>query len=219
MSTPRDAGENVAADLPPATTGPAADGGAVTPAGAAGARASDVSRGAVVAELVGTLALLVVFGWAFLDAADWTFRTALFPRIVTAAGFLFCAGKLLQDVIGLLRHRSVGVSTPVADHPAVPSGGTHDDEADVEGDVEYLFATAGARSWSTALAWLAGFFLLLYIVGLFITAPIFSLLYLRYAGNQTWRLSTIYAVVLGAVLYLAFELALGIPTPPGLFLD
>jgi hypothetical protein len=31
--------------------------------------------------------------------------------------------------------------------------------------------------------------------------------------------SAIYAVVIGVVLYVAFEVLLGISTPPGLFLD
>jgi Tripartite tricarboxylate transporter TctB family len=175
--------------------------------------------GEAVAELVITVVLLALFGWAFLDAADWSFRAALFPRIVTGAGFAFCAIKLVQDLFALRRGRTVGTPTPELDHAPVPDGGTHEDEDVAEEDVEYVFATAGARNWSIALAWVAGFFVLLYVAGLFVTAPVFSLLYLRFGGRQSWRVSVIYAVVIGVVLYLAFEVALGIATPPGLFLD
>jgi hypothetical protein len=96
----------------------------------------------------------------------------------------------------------------------------HGAEDDIdEDDVEYVFQTAGRRRWAEALGWVAAFFVLLYVAGLYICAPVFSLLYLRFGGGRTWRLSVIYAVVTAVLLYGAFELALHIPTPPGLFLD
>ena len=65
----------------------------------------------------------------------------------------------------------------------------------------------------------SAFFVLLYATGLYVTAPIFSLLYLRFVGKRTWIFSATYAIVIAVVLYVAFELALGVPTPPGLFVD
>jgi presenilin-like A22 family membrane protease len=65
----------------------------------------------------------------------------------------------------------------------------------------------------------APFFVLLYLSGLYVTAPVFSLLYLRFAGKRTWIFSVIYAVVTAVLLYVAFELALGVPTPSGLLVD
>ncbi|GAA4728898.1 hypothetical protein GCM10023328_04250 [Modestobacter marinus] len=176
--------------------------------------------GLPIADVVITVVLLAVFGWAFLDAADWSFRAALFPRIVTGAGVVFCVVKLVQDLLVLRRGRASAAGPPVPAHESVPAGGTHEDEEAIEADdVEYVFATAGARSWSLALAWVVTFFLLLYVAGLFVTAPVFSLLYLRSAGQRSWKVSIGYAVVVGVLLYLSFEVALGIATPPGLFLD
>jgi len=172
----------------------------------------------VVPDLVITAVLLVLFGWAFLDALGWSFRAALFPRVVTAAGFVFCAVNLAQGVRALLRGRAAAPA-PALGHEPVPSGGTHEDEVVGEEDVEYVFATAGGRNWAVALAWVFGFFALLYVAGLFLTAPVFSLLYLRFGGGQTWKVGVVYAVVVGVVLYLSFEVALGIATPPGLFLE
>ena len=193
----------------------------VTGATAAGGGAPSPARrlgGDARADLVITVVLLALFGWAFLDAADWSFRAALFPRIVTGAGFVFCAVKLVQGLLALVRGRATATA-PALDHEPLPAGGTHEDEAAGEEDVEYVFATAGARNWAMALGWVFGFFVLLYVAGLFITAPIFSLLYLRFGGRQSWKVSVVYAVVVGVVLYLAFEVALGISTPPGLFLE
>jgi hypothetical protein len=100
-------------------------------------------------------------------------------------------------------------------HPA-PSPESGDADPD---DVEYVFRTAGPRRWASALGWVAGFFVLLFVTGLYVTAPIFSLLYLRFAGKRTWMFSAVYAVVIAVVLYVAFELALGVPTPSGLLVD
>jgi hypothetical protein len=181
----------------------------------------------VVADLVITAVLLLLFGWAFLEANQWSDRAALFPHLVCGVMFVLSALHLVQVLVRTRRTPAAAAAPADADehdstghllpgHVAEPHGNEDDVNDD---DVEYVFQTAGARRWASALAWVAGFFVLLYVAGLFITAPVFSLLYLRFAGGRTWRLSVIYAVVAGLVLYLAFEVALSIPTPPGLFLD
>jgi hypothetical protein len=183
----------------------------------------------VVADLIITVTFLALSAWAFLEANQWSERAALFPHLVSGVMFVLAALHLVQ-VLFRMRGAAAGGRAPVASAPDehdasghLPPGHVaepHGSEDDVnEDDVEYVFQTAGARRWAAALAWIAGFFALLYVAGLFITAPVFSLLYLRFAGRRTWLLSGIYAVVAGLVLYLAFEVALSIPTPPGLFLD
>jgi Tripartite tricarboxylate transporter TctB family len=163
-----------------------------------------------VADLVLTVLLLALFGWGYLEAGRWSFQAGLFPHLVTAASFLITALHLVQVLVRLMREVRTGVAT------ADPGVAEDDPERD---DVEYLFQTAGARRWAAALGWIAAFFVLLYVAGLFITAPVFSFLYLRFVGRRSWLFCALYAVVLGAVLYAAFDLALGVPTPPGLFLD
>jgi hypothetical protein len=178
-------------------------------------------RSELVADVVVTALLLALFGWAFLEAGEWSFRAYLFPRIVSGATFVFCALHLVQATLRLRRGdvdapAPTRVPAPVAADAA--AGGEHENEVN-DDDVEYVFATAGGRAWTAALGWITGFFILLYIAGLFLTAPLFSLLYLRFGGRQSWRMSVGYAVVIGVVLYVAFELLFGIATPPGLFLD
>lgn len=178
-------------------------------------------RSELVADVVVTALLLALFGWAFLEAGEWSFRAYLFPRIVSGATFVFCALHLVQAALRLRRGdvdapAPTRVPAPVAADAA--AGGEHENEVN-DDDVEYVFATAGGRAWAAALGWITGFFILLYVAGLFLTAPLFSLLYLRFGGRQSWRMSVGYAVAIGVVLYVAFELLFGIATPPGLFLD
>jgi hypothetical protein len=163
-----------------------------------------------VAEVVLTVLLLALFGWAFLEAAGWSFRTALFPRIVSGAAFVLSALHLVKALLQLVRE----TRAPAVPDGADPAADPDDSDAD---DAEHLFRTAGARRWASAVGWVVAFFVLLQVGGLFVTASLFSLLYLRFGGGRTWRFSVAYAVVIGVVLYAAFELALDIPTPPGLF--
>lgn len=166
-------------------------------------------------DVILTVLLLVLFAGAYLEATAWSFRASLFPRIVTGAALLLTALHLVQALFQL--RRSVTGTAKAAPTDVPPNVSVESD--DDEGDVEHIFQTAGARRWGFALAWLAAFFILLYLGGLFVTAPLFSFFYLRFAGRRTWVFSVIYAVVIGAVLYAGFELALGVPTPTGLFLD
>jgi hypothetical protein len=169
-----------------------------TAAAVSGAPARRRRSPEAVADVVVTVLLLALFVWAFLDAGQWSFRAALFPRLVTAAGIALTTLLLAQVLLRLWR-------------PAPsPDAGDADPDA-----VEYVFRTAGPRRWASALGWVAAFFVLLYVTGLYVTAPVFSLLYLRFAGKRTWIFSAIYAIVIAVVLYVAFELALGVPTPSG----
>jgi uncharacterized transporter YbjL len=168
----------------------------------AGVENSRRPRPEALADVVVTVLLLALFAWAFLQAGQWSFRAALFPRLVTGAGVVLTALLLGQAVLRLRRPGA----PPAADDP----------DPD---DVEYVFRTAGPRRWASALGWVAGFFVLLHVVGVYVTAPVFSLLYLRFAGRRTWIFSAIYAIVIAVVLYVVFELALGVPTPSGLLVD
>jgi hypothetical protein len=158
-----------------------------------------------VVDIVLSLVLAAVFANAFWIATEWSVKAGLFPRMVTGLGLIL---SLLHVALLLLRAR-----TPV---PVVEERVDADDEA--EGDVEYVFAHASGRAWAGSLAWIAAFFVGLYVVGLFVIAPLFALTYLRFSVRRSWVFSVAYAAVTFAVLYLAFEVALQLPVPPGLFL-
>jgi hypothetical protein len=174
--------------------------GAGTPAAVTGRKPG---RRLPVVDTVISLGLALMFANAFWIATGWSERAGLFPRMVTAFGL---ALSLLHVVMLLLRARR---AAPVA-HERVDA----DDEA--EGDVEYVFAHAGGRAWATSLGWVAAFFVGLYVVGLFVIAPLFAFCYLKFSVRRTWLFSTVYAVAVFAVLYLAFEVALQLQVPSGL---
>jgi hypothetical protein len=167
-----------------------------------------------VADVAISLALLVVFVAAYLAARDWPFKARLFPDMITIAGMALSAIKLVSSGLQLHRQRrGSGLATPA------PRRDEDEDEDEDEGDasLEYVFAEASPREWARALAWITGFFVALYALGVFITVPAFAFAYLRFAGRIGWLGAGIYAAVAGGVIWLVFDHLLFVPMPAGIF--
>lgn len=167
------------------------------------------------ADVVLGLGALAVFLAGFLATFEWSFRTALFPRIVTVAGALLTAGFLLSCAAAQLRtSRRAVAETPTAPGPTTVQLVDEDDAHDHE--VEYVYATAGKAAWTQAIAWVALFLLLLWVAGLFAAAAGFAFAYLRWGAARSWLFCVVYAVVLAGVLYLGLDVLLHVPVPDSL---
>jgi uncharacterized membrane protein YedE/YeeE len=165
--------------------------------------AERAARRLPVADVVLTVGLLAVFATAFATARGWPFETGIFPLMVTALG----------AALAVLHLAALLVRRPAPD--AQPAG----EDSEIEAvDVEYVFEHTGLSLWLRSLAWLAGFFVALYVVGIFVAAPVFTVLYLRFSARASWLLSAVYALVVGVVLYLSFVVFLDLPTPEGILL-
>lgn len=164
------------------------------------------------ADTVATVSLLVIFGGAYIQAVHWPLRTGLFPRLVVGAAFLLAVFQL----VSLLREamRSAEVTEAIIEGAKAPA---KEADEDVSQEMEYVFAHAGRRAWIEALGWVAAFFVGLYVLGLYITAPLFAASYLWFVAKASWRVSLIYAAVTAVVLYGAFDWLLDQPVPTGLF--
>ena len=92
-----------------------------------------------------------------------------------------------------------------------------DDDQEDDESLEYVFATAGARAWAAALAWTTAFFVSFFVIGAYITVPLFALLYLRFAGKASWWASATYAVVTGLIIYFVFHDVVFVPLPEAVF--
>jgi hypothetical protein len=159
-------------------------------------------RPGVDAEAVGGVILAVVFAGAFWLARDWDRQAAIFPLCTSAAGFLLAIGLVARALMS--RRMRAEAETP------------HEDVS-AEDDLEYVFQTASARQWIVALAWFGGFFVALWVLGLYAAALVFTVAYLRTQDRRSWLFAIVYALILVAVLYGAFTVLLAKPVPPGYF--
>jgi magnesium-transporting ATPase (P-type) len=167
-----------------------------------------------MADLVLGCGAVLLFSVALLKTFDWSFRTALFPRIVTTAGAVLALLFVLAWVWARLRHQP---PDPAVDDPLAATELLDDDDVHDQ-DVEYVYATAGRAAWTQALAWIALFVVLLYVTGLFLTAGVFAFSYLRWGASRSWLFAALYTAVMTTVLYVALAVLLVVPVPGGLFM-
>jgi predicted membrane-bound spermidine synthase len=160
--------------------------------------ATSTPRRIVVPDLVGGILLAIVMGGALLVTRGWDHNAAVFPRGVSAGGLLLGLGLVVRSAIGTRKPAEVIDGDAVAD------------------DLDYVFYTASGRQWAVTLFWFLGFFVALYVLGLYATAVVFTVVYLKREDGRSWLFAGIYALVLTGVLYLAFAVVLAQPVPAGL---
>jgi hypothetical protein len=150
-------------------------------------------------DLVGGVVLTALMLGAYSLTSSWDPHAAIFPRGVSLGGAALGLVLVVRSLIGT-RDRA-------EEH--------HKEEAG--DDLEYVFHTSSPRQWLHTLGWFAGFFVSLYCLGLYATAVVFTVLYLRTQDGRSWLFSAIYAAVLTGALYLAFAVALAQKVPSGFF--
>lgn len=158
---------------------------------------------------------LALFALALLQTFEWSFRTALFPRMVTIAGCALTAAFLVACTVRGRRKAPSPAATASGVREEDGQQLVDEDEEHVQ-EVEYVYATAGRSAWTQALAWVALFILLLWVTGLFVASAVFSFCYLRWGASRSWLFATVYAVVMSGVLYVALSVLLAISVPEGL---
>ena len=129
------------------------------------------------------------------DAWDWPFRSGIFPLI---PGTLLFATALLNLGVGSR------IPTTVV-------------EAEGE-DMPDVLATASRAEWISSLSWMAGFFIMLWLLGALVTVPLFTAAYLLAASRESPLMAGGYALISWAFVYGLFDRLLHLPLPAGLLL-
>jgi hypothetical protein len=145
------------------------------------------------------LFFVAIFVWVILDAflgyGQKSSRAALFPL---AIGIPALGLAVLATVDDWRQTRRLSTR---------PSSGR--DEA--ASTTEKLLAKVAQRRTFAILAWIVGFYLGIYLLGFMFTAPIAPLLYIRFAGKETWRMAVGGAVISWVFFNGLFQCFLGIP--------
>ncbi|MGH3341770.1 MAG: tripartite tricarboxylate transporter TctB family protein [Carbonactinosporaceae bacterium] len=163
------------------------------------------ARAVRLGDVVIALFLLGVFVLGYVYAQAWPFRAKLFPEMVSTAGMALAALKLIGFAVQASRGGTAKPRPDVSDQDQTPE------------TPEYVFGTAGRRAWAGALGWVAAFFLSLWLLGVFVTVPLFAISYLRIAGKAGWLGASVYGGVAGGVIWLVFSYVLAVPMPTGIF--
>lgn len=157
----------------------------------------------------------LIFAAALLATLGWPIEAARFPRFITSVG-LFCC--LAFITFKLVPRSKLSAGKPSRDHfdTSEVDGSPEDDTDSEPEDVGYVFATAGRDAWVRTLSWIALFFILTFVLGVYTAGVAFAVMYLRFGASKGWLFSTIYALLLGVVLWTLFDYFLELPLPRGL---
>ncbi len=142
-----------------------------------------------------SLMLMAVAAYAVFKARHWSFKAALFPfatgiPLFVLAGTLFVMDFLSAD------EKSGG--------PAV--------EFELSTDVD---PTVARRRIAGILAWIAGFIVLVFLVGFPIAVPVFIFLYLLLQSRVGWLLSVSLTATAWLCFYGLFQWLLHLPFEDG----
>ncbi len=177
-------------------------------------------RAALFPQMVSALGLFLVvlrFGGLILQ----TIRGRRVVDAVTPVQAKVAQSLGVQPADSSPEAQQVRVAAQAADTPQEPQKLTDlaiiDEEAEEDESMEYVFASAGGRAWAEALAWIVLFFVGFFVLGAFITVPLFALVYLRVAGKASWLAAAIYAAVVGLIIYYVFRELVYIPLPVSVF--
>jgi len=142
-----------------------------------------------------SLSLMVVAAYAAITARRWSFKTSLFPLATGIPLFVLAGAQLMLELFG----RDETTSGPAVELEL----STHVDPA--------LARTRVAG----ILTWIAGFILLVFLVGFPVAVPAFIFSFLMLQSRVGWRLSFSLTAVAWLCFYGLFQWLLNLPFEEG----
>lgn len=163
-----------------------------------------------------TLAFLVMMAGAYFLTLRWPPNAAFFPQLLAATGAIMCLVQLC-----CLAWQARKPPPARREERYVVSNGEvalveGDEEQGNEDEFHKVFTHADGRSWAACLGWVGLFFVSMYTVGLLITLPVFTVLYLRRVAKASWLTCLLYVLGTAGVMFLLFVMFLHLPLPQGI---
>lgn len=146
------------------------------------------------ASLILGVGIMLLSGAAVIVAMDWPLKAKLFPLAIAIPVFCMATAEVAW---GLLDPASRSEAMEFKFSVQAPGG-------------------SAARRTLLAVAWMAGFFAAIVLLGYLVAVPLFVFLYLRLQGRESWVASAVFALVVWAVFYAVFDRLLHLPFPAGL---
>lgn len=173
----------------------------------------------VMPDLVIACVVLVLCAGAM--ALSFTYSSVvslLLPRLAAGLGILCAALMIVSTSRALARQRektkTASNTSTVEERATVPDPTEAEAEVDPN-DAEYVLSHTSRGVWLSTLGFIVGFFLVLYLCGLFVAAATLSLSYLVVVGKKSWLFASMYAAVLTGLLWILMRWVTYIPSPRG----
>lgn len=146
------------------------------------------------ASLILGILVAVCAGAAVILALDWPWKARLFPMAIGIPVFVMAAVEVVWGLVDPTA-RSEAMDFRLSGQPS--------DRTTV-------------RRSLMAVAWMAGFFAAIILLGFPIAVPLLVVLYVRFLGRESWLLSGAFALAVWGCFYAVFDFFLHLPFPAGL---
>ncbi len=148
------------------------------------------------------IALITFLSWALWTSKGFGYRAGLFPWSVGYPMLLLCVFQLGMTLMKRESHTHVATmgDFEAASEPELPR------------------KVANLRT-AKILAWIIGYFFVIWLLGFVYAVPVAMLSYLKFGADEKWPISLILTAAGWTFFYLLFQHALSIPFPPGLFFE
>jgi hypothetical protein len=151
------------------------------------------------APVLFTLTVVILLGLALWQSRHFGFRAGLFPWVIGTPTLILALGQLARDLYGKKKKKAAGL------------------EESVETQIEIPPKLVRQRTISIIL-WTVGFFLAIWLVGFSYAVPLTILLYLRFAGAESWLMTASVTFFSWLFYWSLFEKMLSVPFPEGLLI-
>lgn len=149
----------------------------------------------VSSRFILSFAAACIAGYALYASLHWSFKTALFPRVIGIPLLMLALIEMALSIWGVERERE-----------------GHAVDFELTTTVEPALAR---KRTLVIFAWILGFLVLILAVGFPLAVPIFVFAYLRIAGREPLTLSIVLTLVSWIFIEGVFDRFLHIPFPDG----
>jgi TctA family transporter len=138
-------------------------------------------------EIIPAAILLILFTTAFFLSTQWTLKTRLFPQIIVIGGIIFSLWLVITEIRkGTYLGNAVG--TPDPD-----------------------FQTVSLRNEIIMTSWIILFLLMILVSGFWVAIALFTPLFMRLYGKESWKIVTTFTVCIWIGIFLVFGLIVKTP--------
>lgn len=145
------------------------------------------------ASLILGAGIMLLAGTAIVIAMDWPLKAKLFPLAIGIPVFCMAAAEVAWGLLDPAA-RSEAMEFKLSDH--LPGGSV-------------------AKRMLLAVAWLAGFFVAIVLLGFQLAVPLLVFLYVKIQGRAGWMLCVAFALAVWGVFYGIFDQLLHLPFTAG----
>ncbi|MDB5569722.1 MAG: TctA family transporter [Hyphomicrobiales bacterium] len=154
--------------------------------------------------------MLVVFAIMMAEAYTWNFSAKIIPMIVGVGALFFCGLSLANDLFKGHTHEA-------REAERIAAGEAEDKiHMDIGSNITHLPAKTIFFRGMVFFGYLVGFLVLMALIGLIPTVPIFVVTFMRVEGREPWKIVIPMTLCITGLVYGLFDQLLSIPWPGSL---